>query len=73
MLTVFPHDSAPFQISEGVLRPLERRALAKLEIEPATAIDTRFEPQGDPRVVNEPVGRFALWGFPSPPPKSQPQ
>jgi hypothetical protein len=72
VFTVFPHEGAPFQISEGVLKPLERRALAKLEVERATAIDTRFEPQGDPRVVNEPVGRFALWGFPSPPPKPQP-
>lgn len=71
LLTVFPHQGAPFQISESALRPLERRALAKIEVERAALMDTRLEPQGDPQVVNEPVGRFALWGYPAPP-KSTP-
>ncbi len=70
MLTVFPHGETPFQVSEGVFRPLERRALAKIEVERATALDARVEPQGDPTIVNESVGRFALWGFPALPPKS---
>lgn len=70
VFTVFPHDGAPFQINESVLRPLERRALAKIQVERAEPVDTRMEPRGNPQVVNDPVGRFALWGFPDPPPKS---
>ena len=66
MLTVFPHGANPFQISEGSLQPLERRALAKIEVERSSVVDTRIERHGDPSIVNEPVGRFSLWGFPSP-------
>jgi hypothetical protein len=70
VLTVFAHGGPPFQVSEAALQPLERRALAKIEVERAATIDTRLEPPGDPSVVNDPVGRFALWRFPPPaPPK----
>jgi hypothetical protein len=67
VLTVFPHTGAPFQVSESALVPLERRALAKIEVDRATHIDASVEPLADPSVVNDPVGRFALWGFPAPP------
>ncbi len=66
LLTVFPGDGAPFQVSEAALMPLERRAVAKLEIEETTTVDTRLRPPGDPDIVNDPVGRFALWGFKGP-------
>jgi hypothetical protein len=67
VLTVFPHDGAPFQVNEAALVPLERRALARIEVERSTHIDAMVEPLADPSVVNDPVGRFALWGFPLPP------
>jgi hypothetical protein len=66
VLTVFPHQGRPFQISESALVPLERRAIGKIEVEEAVEIDTRLGTAGDPSVVNDPIGRFALWGFPRP-------
>lgn len=66
-MTVFPHHEPPFQVGEASLQPLERRALARIQVEPAAAVDTRIEPGAEPSVINDPVGRFALWGFPPPP------
>lgn len=65
-LTVFPHAGEPFQVPETALSPLERRAVAKIEVQPTDEVDTRLAPVGDPTVVNEAVGRFALWGFHAP-------
>ncbi len=65
VLTVFPHDEVPFQISDAALQPLERRALAKIEVARATARDTSVAEADAPMVVNDPIGRFSLWGFPS--------
>ena len=67
-LTVFPHRETPFQVPESALTPLERRALARVELESASPVDARVEPGAEPTLVNEPVGRFALWGFSGPPP-----
>jgi hypothetical protein len=67
-LTVFPHRATPFQIPESALVPLERRALARIEVEIATPVDARVERGDEPTLANEPVGRFALWGFSGPPP-----
>jgi hypothetical protein len=64
VLTVFTHDGAPFQVAEGSMLPLERRSLARLEVERAEVTDLSAEAVLDPSVVNDPVGRFALWGFP---------
>lgn len=72
VLTVFPPDGKPFQISESALKALERRTLAKIEVDRASVVEVALEEAGDPKVVNEAVGRFALWGFPAPPPKSLP-
>ncbi|MBT8492895.1 MAG: hypothetical protein KJO07_07520, partial [Deltaproteobacteria bacterium] len=66
VLTVFPHHGRPFQISESALVPLERRAIGKIEVEEAIEVDTRLGRADDPSVVNDPIGRFALWGFPRP-------
>ncbi len=66
LLTVFPHAGPPFQVSEAALAPLERRALAKIEVERSEAVDMRVTAPGDPAIVNDPIGRFALWGFPAP-------
>jgi hypothetical protein len=63
MLTVFPHEGAPFQVREADLVPLERRAIAKIEVERGEAMDRSVSLPGDPTVSNDAVGRFALWGF----------
>jgi hypothetical protein len=67
--TIFPHAGKPFQVSDTSLVPLERRSLAKIEVGRSEVIDARISQQGDPTVVNDPVGRFALWGFPAAPAK----
>ena len=66
VLTVFPPIGAPFQVKESALVPLERRAIAKIDVEEVTTIDMSRHELGDPSVVNDPVGRFALWGFQNP-------
>jgi FtsH ternary system domain X7 len=66
LVTVFCADRPPFQVSDAALVPLERRALAKLEIERAEIIDLSAPTNDKPSLRNDPVGRFSLWGFPSP-------
>ncbi len=66
LLTVFPREGTPFQVSEAALVPLERRAIGKIEVERATEIDARIDIGSAASVVNDPIGRFALWGFPRP-------
>jgi hypothetical protein len=73
VLTVFPHDGGPFQVAETALAPLERRALARLEVEAAEPTDTAAPLPGAPTIVNDPVGRFALWGLAAPARRDQPQ
>jgi hypothetical protein len=65
ILTVFTHDGPPFQIAEGSMLALERRSIARLEVERAEITDRAAEIALEPAVVNDAVGRFALWGFPS--------
>ena len=60
-------DGHPFQVSEGAFTTLERRSLAKLEVDSAESIDYAAEVAADASVVNDAVGRFALWGFPDAP------
>lgn len=67
VVTVFTADNRPFQISEGALTTLERRSLAKLEVDPAAVESFAAEPTAEAQVVNDAVGRFALWGFPDAP------
>jgi hypothetical protein len=69
ILTVFAHDGPPFQVGESAMLPLERRSLARLEVERAEVTDLAARGVLDPSVVNDPVGRFALWGFPAAPTK----
>ena len=66
VVTVFVPDGKPFQVSEGSFTTLERRALAKLEPERATVEDFAAEAGPEAQVINDAVGRFALWGFPDP-------
>jgi hypothetical protein len=61
--TVFPPTGSAFQLNDAALVPLERRALAKIDVGTAETMDARSETAGEPAVVNEAVGRFALWGF----------
>ena len=67
VVTVFTTAGRPFQVSEASLTLLERRALAKLEVEQAGVEDYGAEPAAEAQVVNDAVGRFALWGFPDAP------
>jgi hypothetical protein len=64
LVTVFTADGHPFQIAEGTLQTLERRSLAKLEVERASVDDLAAEVAAEVHVANDAVGRFALWGFP---------
>jgi len=63
LLTVFAHDGNPFQVAETDFLPLERQSLAKIEVDRASSMDMALDPVADPTVVNDPVGRFALWGY----------
>ena len=67
VVTVFTTDNRPFQIPESAFASLERRALAKIEVDAAEPVDYAAEPVADAEVVNDAVGRFALWGFPDAP------
>jgi hypothetical protein len=67
VITVFTPDGHPFQVAEGAFSSLERRSLAKLEVDRAEAIDLAAEPTAEAQIVNDAVGRFALWGFPDAP------
>lgn len=71
LVTVFTSDGRPFQVSEASFSSLERRSLAKLEVEQVTAIDYAAEAAAGAQVVNDAVGRFALWGFPDAPDRKQ--
>ncbi|CAN5893303.1 hypothetical protein BH11MYX3_BH11MYX3_09110 [soil metagenome] len=67
IVTVFTTDGVPFQVSEAAFQSLERRSLAKLEVDRAEIIDYAAEVSAAAEVVNDSVGRFALWGFPDAP------
>lgn len=67
IVTVFTSDGRPFQVSESAFVTLERKSLAKLEVDRAESIDYSAAVPSDAQVVNDPVGRFALWGFPDAP------
>jgi hypothetical protein len=67
IVTVFTAEGRPFQVSEGAFTTLERRSLAKLEVDRAEAVDYAAEVPDAAQVVNDAVGRFALWGFPDAP------
>jgi hypothetical protein len=64
VVTVFTTDNRPFQIGEGSFTSLERRSLAKMDVDRAEIQDLGAEPSVEAQVVNDAVGRFALWGFP---------
>jgi len=67
VVTVFTTLGRPFQVSESAFVTLERKSLAKLEVERAEAIDYAAPATAEAQVVNDAVGRFALWGFPDAP------
>ena len=67
VVTVFTSDGRPFQVGEGAFTTLERRSLAKLDVDAAEAIDYAAEVTAEAQVINDAVGRFALWGFPDAP------
>ena len=65
-MTVFTTDGRPFQVSEASFTSLERRSLAKLEVDRAEVTNLEADQLPETQVVNDAVGRFALWGFPDP-------
>jgi hypothetical protein len=67
VVTVFTTVGRPFQIGEGSFTSLERRSLAKLEVQQVFVEDFGAEPPAQAQVINDAVGRFALWGFPDAP------
>ncbi len=67
VVTVFPQDGRPFQISETAFVTLERKAVAGIEVSRAETIDVQIEKMATPEVVNKSIGRFSLWGFRRPP------
>jgi hypothetical protein len=67
VVTVFTSDNHPFQVPEGQFATLERRSLAKLDVPAANVEDFSVPPSPESEVVNDAVGRFALWGFPDAP------
>ena len=66
VVTVFCTEAMPFQLAESALVPLERRALAKLAVDRAEIQDLSVPLGERPSLRNDAVGRFSLWGFPSP-------
>ena len=71
VVTVFTATGTPFQVTEGAFQTLERRSLAKLEVERAEVVDYAAEVPEEAHVVNDAVGRFALWGYPDAPDRKQ--
>jgi len=71
IVTVFTTDGKPFQVNESAFQTLERRSLAKMEVDRAESIDYAAEAPADAQVVNDSVGRFALWGYPDAPDRKQ--
>ena len=67
LVTVFTPDNRPFQLPDSAFSTLERRSLAKLDVETATVEDFSAVPSAETEVINDAVGRFALWGFPDAP------
>ncbi|HEY0477987.1 MAG TPA: hypothetical protein VGD37_10710 [Kofleriaceae bacterium] len=67
VVTVFTTSARPFQVNEAQFSSLERRALAKLDVEQVAVEDYGAGPSTEAEVVNDAVGRFALWGFPDAP------
>jgi hypothetical protein len=64
-ITVFPHGGPPFFVPTAALIPLERRVVARVPV-PEAALASDLYSSGEPgaaRIVNDKVGRFALWGF----------
>jgi hypothetical protein len=71
IVTVFTTDGKPFQINESAFQTLERRSLAKMEVDQADTTDYSAQAPADAQVVNDSVGRFALWGYPDAPDRKQ--
>jgi len=71
LVTVFTTEGRPFQVTEGSFATLERRSLAKMEVDRAETIDYAADAPVDVEIVNDSVGRFALWGYPDAPDRKQ--
>jgi hypothetical protein len=63
-ITVFPHQGSPFFVPTTALAPLERRAVAEIPIPESPGVPVSVAPTDSKvEIANDPVGRFALWGY----------
>ena len=64
-VTVFLHDGSAFFVPASELVPLERRVLARVPVPQADSVRELYTQPAVAagRIVNDAVGRFALWGF----------
>jgi len=67
IVTVFTTDGRPFQVNEGAFTTLERRSLAKLEVDPAETIDYGAEPAPRHKSSMTPSGASRCGAFPTRP------
>jgi hypothetical protein len=64
-VTVLLHDGTAFFVPSSELVPLERRVLARVPVPEADSLRDAYAAASPAagRIVNDAVGRFALWGF----------
>ena len=66
MWTLFDRAGQAVRIGDAELASMERRILSAVPVDAAIVTSLDVEPLGTPEVVNDEVGRFALWGFADP-------
>lgn len=66
MWTLFDRAGQAVRIGDAELASMERRILSTALVEAAVVTSLDVEPLGTPELVNDEVGRFALWGFADP-------
>lgn len=64
--TVFDRAGEAMRLGDAELAPMERRILSSVEVPTATVVDVAVPDLGTPDVINDEVGRFALWGIADP-------
>ncbi|MBI4508296.1 MAG: hypothetical protein HY698_01585 [Deltaproteobacteria bacterium] len=67
-LTIFAHGDTLFQVERATIVPLERGILASVDVPLSAHRDKAVVMSAEhPKIVNDPLGGFSLWGFPAPP------
>lgn len=68
----FGPDQGPVRLGPDHLSPLDAAMLSRLELAMSEASPAELPPAGPPSLVNERLGRFALWGFGGSPEAGEP-